>query len=361
MPHHVLRSLAVLAPLALVTLAGCSLEPSPDKLSPGAPGLLSTTVDNPESAPIDPMDYASEPVETGLLADMYKLGGYLYEPVDNWWNTRVFYAPVDPNSDEIIATIESYEATGGRLHPDFTTDSGIPYCVVDENTPLVPVSFMDPGESDAGAPGQPAGYPIPTAAAADPRYMENGGSPDGDRHLIVFDKDQRISFELVQASYANGQWSANYGAVFKLGENHRRPDGWTSADAAGMCILAGLVRYDEVYGPWPIRHALRCSIKRTNGHVFPASHTGSTTDGAPPLGTRLRLKKSFSLAGYPKHMRKILTCMKTYGLIVSDRGGNMYVHGTMDERWDNSQLNPSFYDLHVTDFEVIELGWKPEH
>src|SRR5512134_490779 len=153
MLHHVLRTLVVLAPFALVTLAGCSLEPSPDKLAPGAPGLVSTTLDDPESAPLDPLSYSSEAVGTGLLADMWKLGGYLYEPVDNWWNTRVLNAPVDPNSDQIIQTIESYETTGGRLHPDFASDAGIPYCVVDENTPLVPVNFMDPGESDAGVPG----------------------------------------------------------------------------------------------------------------------------------------------------------------------------------------------------------------
>lgn len=359
MLHHVLRTLVVLAPFALVTLAGCSHEPSPTTLAPGAPGLVSTNLDDSASTPIEPLDYTSEPVETGLLADMWKLGGYLYEPVDNWWNTRVLHAPVDPNSAQIIQTIESYEATGGRLHPDFASDSGIPYCVVDQSTPLVPVSFMDPGESDAGVPGGPAGYPIPAAATTDLRYIENAGGINGDRHLLVFDKDQRVAFELVQASYANGQWSASYGAVFKLGENYRRPEGWTSADAAGLCMLAGLVRYDEVYGPWPIRHALRCSIRRTNGHVYPASHTGATQDGAPPLGTRLRLKKSFNIAGYPKHIRKILTCMKTYGLIVSDRGGNMYVQGTMDERWNNAELNPYFYDLHVTDFEVIEQGWKP--
>ena len=336
------------------TLGGCLVEPAPDQLGPGTSSTL-----HQSATPADPLGYSSHPVETGLLGDMLMLGGELYEPRDNWWNTRILHAPVDPNSDEIIATIASYESSGGRLHPDFANDSGIPYCVVDEDTPLVPVDFGDPGESDAGAPGRPAGYPIPADAITNPRYIENEGRSDGDRHLIVFDKSQRVAFELVRAAYSDGQWSAGYGAVFKLDTNHRRPDGWTSADAAGLCILAGLLRYDEVYGPWPIRHALRVSVRKTNGHVWPASHTGARDDGAPPLGMRLRLKKHVDISKYPMHLRKVFTAMKHYGLIVSDRGGNMYVHGTMDDRWDNGKINPIFYDFDVRDFEVIELGWDP--
>jgi hypothetical protein len=268
-------------------------------------------------------------------------------------------APVDPNSAEIIATIAGYEATGGRLHPDFSPTSGIPYCVVDENTPLVPVTFDDPSESDAGAPGAPAGYPIPVAANTDLSYIENGGGADGDQHLLIFDKDHRVAFELYHAGYANGHWSAGCGAIFKLDVNYRRPDNWTSADASGLCMLAGLVRYDEVWGPWAMKHALRVSLPFTNGHVYPASHTGATDAGAFPLGMRLRLKKNIDISHYPRNMAKILTAMKTYGLIVTDRGSNMYIQGTMDPRWDNSVLNPIFQNFHVTDFEVIQQGWNP--
>jgi hypothetical protein len=342
--------------LASAMLAGCLLEPSPR-----GSGTTPTRDDSPaEAAPLDSLSYTSRPVPTGLLADMLMLVGELYEPQDNWWNTKVTNAPVDPNSAQIIALIASYSSNGGRLHPDFAPDSGIPYCVVDENTPLVPVSFGDPAESDAGAPGAPAGYPIPAAATSDVRYLENAGRSDGDRHLLVFDKDQRAAFELVQARYTDGVWSASYGAVFKLDSNYRRPEGWTSADASGLCVLAGLLRYDELYGPWAIRHALRVSIARTNGHVWPASHTGARDAGAPPLGMRLRMKKSVDVARYPLHLRKIFTAMKTYGLIVTDRGGNMYVQGTMDERWNNAVLNPIFYEHDISEFEVIELGWQPQ-
>jgi hypothetical protein len=352
---------AALAGLALVALTGCLYDPSPPLIDSTTPAITTgATTGGSQAQPLDPEHYTSQPVPTGLLGDMLKMGGMLYEPYNNWWNTRVDKAPLDPNSASIIATIRSYESNGAQLHPDFSPSDGMPYVIVDAETPLVPVSFGDPSESDAGIPGGPAGYPIPADAINNPQnYIENGGRSDGDRHLLIFDKDHRAAFELVQAGYTNGTWSAGYGAVFKLDTNYTRPDTWTSADASGLCILAGLVRYDEVYGPWPIRHALRVSLRHTNGHVYPASHTGAEDAGAPPLGTRLRLKQSYDISKYPPHMRKILNAMKAYGLIVADRGTSMYVQGTMDARWDNSVLNPVFHDMDVNDFEVIQLGWKP--
>jgi hypothetical protein len=302
-------------------------------------------------------------IQTGLLPDMTPLGP-LYLPADNWWNLDVSAAPVDPNSATIIATIQSYESTGGRLHPDFTPNYGIPICVVDASTPLVPVTISNTAESDQGYPGGPSGYPIPAAATTNKRYLENGymqgdAGNTGDSHLLIFDKSRRAAFELSYASYSGGRWSAGYGAVFKLDSNYTRPAGWTSTDAAGLCVMAGLVRYDEAYGTAPIRHAIRCSVKHTNRYVWPASHTGSTDAGAPPLGTRFRLKSSVNISGYPAPLQRIFQAMKTYGLIVADRGGNMYVQGTMDSRWDNNVLNPAFHSLHASDFEVIKLGWKP--
>jgi len=344
------RVRAAFAVFSIFLIAGCFLGPTSDD-----PHSIST-IPPGDSMPPPPPPPGTVPL--GLLADMTGLTT-LYARADNWWNLEVTGAPIDPNSAAIIATIQSYESSGGRMHPDFTPNYGIPYCVVDENTPLVQVAFGNTSESDKGAPGEPAGYPIPAAARSDGRYFENAGGSDGDRHMLLYDRDRRMVFELSYASYSNGQWSAGYGAVFDLKTNYRRPDGWTSTDAAGLCVLAGLVRYDEAFGTQPIRHAIRCSIKRTDGYVWPASHAGAHDSGAPPLGMRFRLKASKDISGYPPEIRRIFQAMKTYGLIVADRGGNMYVQGTMDARWDNGVLNPAFHSLHASDFEVIKLGWKP--
>jgi hypothetical protein len=309
-------------------------------------------------APPPPIEPPAGDVGVGLLSDLTSLGT-LYASADNWWNLEVDNAPVDPESDALIATIESYEGSKGRVHPDFTPRYGIPYCVVGSETPRVEVELRNAHESDSADPDGLAGYPIPAAAINDKRYIENGGDDSGDRHLLIYDRDRRMVFELSYAEYVNGHWTAGYGAVFKVDSNYRRPEGWTSTDAAGLCVLAGLVRYDEVYGTEPIRHAIRVSLKRTNSYVWPASHEGASDDGAPPLGMRLRLKASTDLSGLTPEMRKIFEAMKTYGLIVADRGGNMYIQGTMDPRWDNEVVNPAFHELHVNDFEVIQRGWNP--
>jgi hypothetical protein len=149
------------------------------------------------------------------------------------------------------------------------------------------------------------------------------------------------------------------GAIFPLDSNARRPEGWTSADAAGLAILPGLVRYDEVFGPDPIRHAFRVTVRRTNGYVYPASHRAGDTAGALPMGARLRLKGSVDLSRFPEPVRKIFQAMKTYGLIVADNGSDLYVSGTYDTRWNNDVLNPAFRALTASDFEVVALGWVP--
>lgn len=323
----------------------------------GIAGGLERPAKNPPE-PVDPPQPPSGDVELGLLSDLTSLGT-LYTQSDNWWNLEVEDAPVDPSSDLLIATIQSYADGEGRMHPDFTPSYGIPYCVVGSETPLVDVELRNTGESDKGDPDGLAGYPIPEAAITDGRYVENGGSDSGDRHLLIYDRDKHMVFELSYAEYVGGHWTAGYGAVFKLDSNYRRPDGWTSTDAAGLCVLAGLVRYDEVYGNGPIKHAIRVSIKQTNGYVWPASHEGASDDGAPPLGMRLRLKASTDLSGLSPQTRKIFQAMQKYGLIVADRGGNMFVQGTMDPRWDNEELNPAFHRLGASDFEVIKLGWRP--
>jgi hypothetical protein len=293
-------------------------------------------------------------------------------PADNWWNVEVSAAPVDPKSAAFI----NFIGPGTGLHPDFGGNApeepeiyGMVYLSVPGSQPLVPVTFVEFGdESDAGAPGRPPGYPIPPQAKTQPKWIEGGypGNADpadagGDRHMLIVDRDNRILYELYHVFWDEdqGRWEAGSGAVFPLTSNLRRPAGWTSADAAGLAILPGLVRYDEAFGPDPIRHALRFTVEQTDGHVYPASHTAGDTNGALPMGARLRLKASKNISGFPPEVRKIFQAMKTYGLIVADNGTDMYITGAHDTRWDNDVLNPAFASLEASDFEVIQLGWQP--
>ena len=286
-------------------------------------------------------------------------------PSDNWWNVDVSAAPVDPNSAAFIAWIG---VTRG-LHPDFGGDSspspqiyGFPYVVVPGTEPLEPVAFDYATESDDGAPGRPPGYPIPVEAITQPKWIEGGYpgnvSAGGDKHMLIVDCDNRLLFETFNTRFnvTLNRWEAGSGAIFPLDSDQRRPDTWTSADAAGLAILPGLIRYDEVYGPDPIRHAFRFTTRDTNGYVYPASHSAGSNSSAPPMGTRLRLKASKDISGYAAPVQKIFQAMKTYGLIVADNGSDMYVQGTYDTRWDNSLLNPAFGGLQAGDFEVVRLG-----
>lgn len=289
-------------------------------------------------------------------------------PPANWWNADISAAPVDPNSARLI----SFIGGGRRLHPDFGGDSGdpsapiygFPYVVAGADQPLVSVAFDYGDESDIGAPGRPPGYPIPEQAKTEQKWIEGGlaGSDpnaDGDRHMLIVDRDNRILYEVYALRFRGGQWQAGSGAVFPLDSNGRRPEGWTSADAAGLAILPGLVRYDEAYGSESIRHAFRVTVRATNGYVFPASHEAGSTAGALPMGARLRLKTSKDLSSFAAPLQRIFQAMKTYGLIVADNGADMYISGTYDTRWNNDVLNPAFASLTAADFEVVQLGWKP--
>lgn len=293
-------------------------------------------------------------------------------PADNWWNADVSAAPRDPNEAAILAFI----GAGKGLHPDFGGDAsesgpdiyGMPYLVVPGSQPLEPVAFDYADESDDGAPGRPAGYPIPAEVKTQAKWLEGGlpgnSGAGGDKHLLIVDRDNRLLFETWDTrcepqGSPSCTWRAGSGAVFPLDANLRRPDGWTSADAAGLAVLPGLVRYDEAFGSAPIRHALRFTVRATNGYVYPASHRAGNTNGAPPMGTRLRLKASRDLSGFPAPVQRIFQAMKTHGLILADNGSDMYVQGTYDTRWDNDVLNPAFASLKVSDFEVVQLGWQP--
>jgi hypothetical protein len=289
-------------------------------------------------------------------------------PVTNWWNLDVSAAPVDPQSAEIIDWISGRNTNPSavrRLHPDFGPPPyGIPYVVVDGSQPRVPVTFVDyRDESDDGIGGL-AGYPIPDEARTQANYIEGavpGGGTSGDRHLLIVDRDRWLLYETYATRWnaSAGRWEAGSGAIFDLHTNDRRPDGWTSADAAGLAILPGLVRYDEAFGAGEIPHAFRVTTRATNGYVWPASHRAGSTAGAPPMGARLRMKASKDISGFPAELQRIFRAMKRHGLIVADNGSDMYISGTMDARWNNNVLNPAFHALTADDFEVLQLGWQP--
>ena len=294
-------------------------------------------------------------------------------PVSNWWNLDIRSAPVDPNSAAFITYIAS--GPHPELHPDFGGEVepgsddiyGFPYIVVNGSQTKKAVQFevwdesdgvnLDTGESFPY-------YPIPTEAQTQAHWIE-GGPPgnvdireDSDRHMLIVDADNRRLYELYNVWFDGTNWQAYSGASFDLNTNARRTEGWTSGDAAGLAILPGLVRYDEVYGPDEIRHALRVTVRHVNGYVYPASHNAGNTAGAPPLGARLRLKASKDISGFDPASQKIFRAMKRYGLIVADNGTDMYVSGTFNIDWDNDILNPDFGGLNVNDFEVIQLGYQ---
>jgi len=298
-------------------------------------------------------------------------------PPDNWWNVDISAAPLDTNSTNFInfigSTVGLHPDFGGDVDPDDPSNPetyGFPYASVSATQPLVPVFWTAYGDqSDDGFPGRPAGYPIPPEAKTQAKWIEAGYpgnvDPGGDRHMLIVDRDNRILYELYRAFWntAENRWEADSGAIYSLDSNARRPETWTSADAAGLAIFPGLIRYDEVFGADPIRHAFRFTADFTKGYVYPASHDASTSSNANalPLGARLRLKASKNITGYALEIQKIFQAMKTYGLIVADNGSDMYIQGAYDTRWNNDVLNPAFSSLKASDFEVVQLGWKPTY
>ena len=293
-------------------------------------------------------------------------------PLDNWWNTDISTAPVDPGSAAFItfvgATRGMHPDFGGDVSPGSQQNYGFPYAVVDGTLLKRAVQFQYADESDGvdhtTGTSVPF-YPIPDEAIAQAHWIEGGepGNVDlrssADRHLLIVDRDHRYLYELYNVFFDGQQWQAGSGAFFDMNTNNRRPDGWTSADAAGLAILPGLVRYDDVFGTGEIRHAFRVTVRATNGYVYPASHRAGTTPGALPMGARLRLKASKDLSGFTPEVQKIFRAMQRYGLIVADNGSDLYVSGTYDTRWNNSVLNPAFKAVTASDFDVIALGYRP--
>ncbi len=306
--------------------------------------LLSTSVAwyGCESASGDPDDGGG-----GGVGESPTLEGVPIFPADNPWNTDVSGYPVHARSDAYIGSI----GLDGHLHPDFGTEwegapIGIPYVVVDGTQPKVPVSFEYADESDPGP------YPIPPDAP-----IEGGPNSDGDRHILVVDRDNLLLYELFSAYPEGNGWRAGSGAVFDLTSNDLRPEGWTSADAAGLPILPGLVRYDEV-AAGEIRHALRFTCSRTQrAYIHPATHwaSGSTDADLPPMGLRLRLKADYDITGFPAPVQVILTALKRYGMFVADNGSNWFISGAPDSRWDDEELG-ALKSVPGSAFEAVETG-----
>ena len=267
-------------------------------------------------------------------------------PKSNPWNRRVDRLPVAANSAEIISSI----GTERGLHPDFGSGLwegapiGIPITVVGRRTPKSRVSFEYADESDRGP------YPIPRGVP-----IEGGYRSDGDRHALIVDRDSCMLYELF-ALYPKGRgWRAGSGAIWNLRSNRLRPAGWTSADAAGLPILPGLARYDEVRRG-VIDHALRFTVRRTRrAYVYPARHFASSSDdpSLPPMGLRVRLKASFDVSGYPRQARIVLTALKRYGMLVSDNGSDWYITGSPNPGWRNDDLR-TLGRVKGSEFEVVD-------
>lgn len=249
-------------------------------------------------------------------------------PASNMLNQDISHAPVDPRSAQYIASI----GADVHLHADFGTppEYGIPYVVVGPHQPRVPIRFTEYGEES-----NPGPYPVPLNAPVE------GAGAEGDRHVLVMQSGTCKLYELYNAHRAGGGWDAGSGALFNLQSNALRPEGWTSADAAGLPIFPLLVRYPEVKAG-AIDHALRVTAPRTQrGYIHPATHfaSNSSDPALPPMGLRLRLKANYPLARFHGQALVILRALKRYGLIVADNGSPWYITGAPDPRWNNEDLD----------------------
>lgn len=271
-------------------------------------------------------------------------------PANNVWNTPIDTLPVDARSNDYIQTI----GADVGLHPDFGAGlwegapMGIPYTIVPGTQKRVSVDFDYADESDPGL------YPIPPDAE-----IEGGANSEGDRHILLLDKDSCILYELYSAyPQANGGWSAGSGAIYDLKSNQLRPDTWTSADAAGLPILPGLARYEEV-AAGEIKHALRFTCQHTRrAYVWPARHFASSSNDLkyPPMGQRFRLKVSFDISGFSPQTKVILTALKKYGLILADNGSNWFISGCPNSGWDNDVLVSELRKVKGSNFEAVDCS-----
>ncbi|HVN81798.1 MAG TPA: hypothetical protein VMW38_22625 [Terriglobia bacterium] len=284
---------------------------------------------------------------TGVITESPPMiGGCSVFPPDNPWNRDISNDPVDPNSANYLA---SMNASFKHLHPDFGSNPtyGIPYTLVPGTQPKVPMSFDYADESDPGP------YPFPSEAP-----IEGGSGSTGDRHVLVVDTGHCLLYETWDSHYIGPGWHCGSGALFDLSSNRLRPDGWTSADAAGLPILPGLVRYDEAAIQGEIHHALRFTVQQTQrAYVHPATHYASsdTNPNLPPMGLRVRLKAGFDISGFDGTSRAVLVALKKYGMMVADNGSDWYITGATDSRWDDANLE-DLKTVPASAFEVVQLG-----
>ena len=268
-------------------------------------------------------------------------------PPDNPWNTDISAYPVHPNSQNFIASAGADKG----IHPDFGTvwqgnPNGIPYVVVGGDQPKVPITFEYADESDPGP------YPIPDDAP-----IEGGAESDGDRHILVLDKDNCKLYEVWHSRKVGDGWTGGSGAIFDLTSNELRPLGWTSSDAAGLPILPGLARYEEVE-QGAINHALRFTVQKSQrGYILPATHFASRSSDPNfmPMGLRLRLKADYDISSFPPQAQVILTALKKYGMIMADNGGDWYISGAPNPKWDDEQLS-TLKRVKGSAFEVVDTG-----
>ncbi len=311
-------------------LLGCTSQIQKEEISPMSSG---------KSVPKSKSTISQDQIMKGPTVN-----GCPVFPKDNPWNIDISNYPVHPNSENYIASI----GADGYLHPDFGGEGeyGIPYVIV-SSEPKVPIVFTAYGdESDPGP------YPIPLDAP-----IEDGPASDGDRHVIAVDTEECMLYELYHAFPTNSGWEADAGAKFDLRSNALRPNYWTSTDAAGLPIFAGLVRYDEVEAG-KIEHALRFTVRKTQrGFIHPATHfaSKSTDPNLPPMGLRLRLKEDYDISGFTGQSRVILEALKKYGMIVADNGSNWYITGAADPRWNDDDL-AQLKTVPGNAFEVVETG-----
>jgi hypothetical protein len=336
--------------LLLVTLVGgatalAACLPATPAPSPTTTTKAATTTTRPAPTTTRPAPTTTTtPSGGGTWAQNGSLGTCTVFPADNAWNRDVSALPADTNSGNYVSAIAGL---GGnqKLHADFggAGEYGIPYITVPGSQTKVPIDFTDYGdESDPGP------YPIPLNAPVE------GGS---DAHVLAIDRDHCKLYELFAASPGTGRWSAASGAVFDLTSNALRPEGWTSADAAGLPIFPGLVRYDEV-ASGHIDHALRFTVSRSQrAYLHPATHwaSSSTDPNLPPMGLRFRLKANFDVSSYSGQARVVLNALKKYGMIVADNGSNWFITGAADTRWNDDDLN-QLKNVPGSAFEVVNTG-----
>lgn len=262
-------------------------------------------------------------------------------PSDNPWNWDISGYQVHPNSTNYINSI----GASTTIRNDFGTTAGIPYTVVNNTQTKYTINYTYPDESDPGP------FPIPLNAP-----IEGGSESIGDRHVISVDSDNKMLYELYNAFPQVNSWDADCGAKFDLTSNQMRPEGWPSADASGLPIFPGLVRYEEVYLKGEIKHALRFFVTSTQkAYIWPARRYASNNTSAdlPPLGLRLRLKSDFDISGFSDPVKVILTALKKYGMFVADVGANWFISGAPDERWNETVIN-EIRSVHGSDFEAVK-------